>query len=170
MWLENQGLPVLSSPEETFLCFFTVRNEVAKVIFSQACVCPQGGLPQCMLRYHSPPADTPRADPPTHPSPQSRHPPPLEQTDTPPPGETATVADGTHPTGINGRIVIFAFAAIQTNSFLLCISDFHGETSHAIHAHIVHPEGNSVSGMWSILRNSSDIYTSPAARVIKSYC
>ena len=92
--------------------FITVRNEVAKVMFLQASVCPQGGrwgcLPQCMLGYH------------THPPPRSRHPPeqmpPQEQTppreDTPPravtppeadtpPRDTATAADGTHPTGMH---------------------------------------------------------------------
>ena len=61
----------------------------AKVIFSQACVCPQWGLPQCMLGY-TPPKSKSRppmeADPPreqTHPpeadTPRSRHP-PKEQT------------------------------------------------------------------------------------------
>ena len=29
--------------EQTGCNFITVRNEVAKVMFSQACVCPQGG-------------------------------------------------------------------------------------------------------------------------------
>ena len=72
----------------------TVRNEVAKVMFLQACVCPHGGggwcLPQCMLGY-PPRANTPQgADtPPSHPG-----------ADTPP-GETATAADGTHPTGMH---------------------------------------------------------------------
>ena len=47
----------------------TVRNEVAKVMFLQASVCPQEGvcgcLPQCMLGYHTPSrADTPQADTP----------------------------------------------------------------------------------------------------------
>ena len=48
---------------------FTVRNEVAKVIFLQASVCPQGGwgcLPQCMLGYHPLGSrQPPRADIPT---------------------------------------------------------------------------------------------------------
>ena len=42
--------------------FITVRNEVAKVMFLQASVCPRGGgcLPECMLGYHTPlGADTP---------------------------------------------------------------------------------------------------------------
>ena len=33
----------------------TVHNEVVKVMFSQVCVCPQGGLPQCMLGRKHPP-------------------------------------------------------------------------------------------------------------------
>ena len=66
-----------------------VRNEVAKVMFSRACVCPQGGLPQCMLGY--PPG------PDTHPL--GPDPPPRDQT--PPPREAATAADGTHPTGMH---------------------------------------------------------------------
>ena len=91
----------------------TVRNEVAKVMFLQACVCPHGGcLPQCMLGYHTPPsgADPPEQTPPspweqtpptpgadTHP-PWSRQP-PLGADN--PPRETATAADGTHPTGMH---------------------------------------------------------------------
>ena len=49
--------------------FITVRNEVAKVMFLQVCVCPRGGgggLPQCMLGYQPPGPGTP----------ESRHPPP----------------------------------------------------------------------------------------------
>ena len=85
----------------------TVRNEVAKVMFLQVCVCPQGGLLQggawswgvsalgggllpggawswgdvCSRGIGIPActeADTPR-----------------------PPGEMATAADGTHPTGMH---------------------------------------------------------------------
>ena len=60
----------------------TVRNEVAKVMFLQVSVCPQGNLPQCMLgyhHYHPPPDQTPPqgADPPGSdplPSPWSRPP------------------------------------------------------------------------------------------------
>ena len=88
------------------MCLITVRNEVAKVMFLQASVCPQGGwgcLPQCMVGYHTPQsrhthppgadtpleqtpprADTPREQtPPRADTPWSRHPP--EQT-LPPPG------------------------------------------------------------------------------------
>ena len=64
----------------------TVRNQVARVMFLQACVCPQGGwcLPQCMLGYHTlpPRADTPQEQTPpgsgppgADTPPQSRHPP-----------------------------------------------------------------------------------------------
>ena len=45
------------------ISIFTVRNEVVKVMFLQASVCPRGGggcLPQCVLGYHPPRADTPR--------------------------------------------------------------------------------------------------------------
>ena len=69
------------------IVFITVRNEVEKVMFLRASVCPQGGwgcLPQCMLGYHTPTSreqTPPRADTPqeqTHPpeadTPQSRHP------------------------------------------------------------------------------------------------
>ena len=75
----------------------------AKVIFSQACVCPQGGLPQCMLGYTHPRsrpprdqnplrADTPReqtplgADTPGSRHPQSRHPPGADPPGSRPPG------------------------------------------------------------------------------------
>ena len=55
---------------------FTIRNEVAKVMFLQACVCPHGGkyLTRC----------TP-----------SRRRPPWEQT--PPPGTRCTPPDQVHP-------------------------------------------------------------------------
>ena len=48
---------------------FTVRNEVAKVMFLHLSVCPQGGLPQCR--------DTPRADtPPPEQTPPNEQAPP----------------------------------------------------------------------------------------------
>ena len=76
---------------------FTVRNKVAKVMFLQACVCPQeGGCLSACWDTTPPPKQTP---------PRSRHPPPLEQTPPgsrhPPTRETATAADGTHPTGMH---------------------------------------------------------------------
>ena len=58
------------------MCLITVRNEVAKVMFLHLSVCPRGGvLPRCMLGYHPPPEQTPQ--------------------------QTATVADGTHLTGMH---------------------------------------------------------------------
>ena len=74
-------------------------------------------LPQCMLEYHVPPrADTP---------PGSRHPPSQEQIplrwsrhppeQTPPlPGETATAADGTHPTGMHSCYNVILFIDTPT--------------------------------------------------------
>ena len=57
-------------------------------IFTSVCqeFCPQGGvcLPQCMLGYTPPRADPPWSDP--------------------PPQQTATAADGTHPTGMHSCI------------------------------------------------------------------
>ena len=114
---------------------FTVRNEVAKVMFLQASVFPQGdgvsasvhaGMPQppgadtpleqTPRNRHPPGADP---DPPSReqtPPLWSRHPPsgsryPWEQTlpipgadtspEQTPPRDTATAADGTHPTGMH---------------------------------------------------------------------
>ena len=79
---EILGLPLIF--------IFTVSNEVVKVMFLQACVCPHGGcLPQCMLGYHT---HTPLGE---DTPPGSRHPPgsrpPQEQTHPPeqtPPEET----------------------------------------------------------------------------------
>ena len=74
----------------------TVRNEVAKVMFLQASVCPQGGgwgcLSQCMVGY-TPGADIPRSrrPPGADTPPEQTH--PLEQT--PPPGSRH------HPPGVD---------------------------------------------------------------------
>ena len=57
-------------------CIITDRNEVvAKVMFLQVCVCPQGGgcLPQCMLGCHTP--HPPDGEPP---SPRDGEPPQME--------------------------------------------------------------------------------------------
>ena len=57
--------------------FYRPQRSWAKVIFLQACVCPQGGgLPQCMLVCKPPPLG---ADPPGTRPPGTR-PPPWEQT------------------------------------------------------------------------------------------
>ena len=103
---------------------FTVRNEVAKVKFLHLSVSNsvhRGCLPQCMLGYHPPGPGTP---PPQSRHPQSRPPrsrplqgpgtpwarhppgpgtlpPPGPGTRPPPRQQTATVADGTHPTGMH---------------------------------------------------------------------
>ena len=69
----------------------TVRNSsCGKVMFSQASVCPQGGGVHPLGRHPLPQADTPshQADTPLWP-------------DTTPNHETATSADGTHPTGMH---------------------------------------------------------------------
>ena len=55
---------------QLILTIFTVRNEVAKVMFLQACVCPQGGVPD---QVH-PPDQVPPPDQ-VHPRDQV-HPPP----------------------------------------------------------------------------------------------
>ena len=70
---------------------FTVRNELAKVMFLQACVCPHRGSGgvfsggECLLSGGSAPGGDgiPAC------------------TEADPPGETATAADGTHPTGMH---------------------------------------------------------------------
>ena len=104
--------------------FITVRNEVAKVMCLQASVCPKGGggwgcLPQCMLGYH-PPASRPPLEqtppqeqtPPREqtPPPQSRQPPQSRppEADTPSGSrDTATAADGTHPTGMHSCLILY---------------------------------------------------------------
>ena len=76
---------------------FTVRNEVVKVMFLQACVCPRGGVPD---QVHPPRPGTPPLD---QVPPRTRYT-PQDQVHTPrtrytPPRDTATAADGMHPTG-----------------------------------------------------------------------
>ena len=110
---------------------FTGRNEVAKVMFLQASVCPQGGGGVCLsacwdttppgsrhpLEWTPPPGSRHPLPGSRH-TPQSRHPsradtPPLEQTPPqsrhPPradtPRDTATAADGTHPTGMHSCFI-----------------------------------------------------------------
>ena len=64
--------------------FYRSQRSCKGYVFTPVCLSTGWGLPQCMLGYHpSPAADTPSgADP-------------------PPPQQTATVADGTHPTGMH---------------------------------------------------------------------
>ena len=75
---------------ETDFYIVTVCNEVAKVMFSQACVCPHGGLVLgesgpggCLVPGGLGPGGIPAC------------------TEADPPGETATAADGMHPTGMH---------------------------------------------------------------------
>ena len=83
---------------------FTGCNEVvAKVMFLQVCVCPQGGgcLPQCMLGCQTPPrpGNPPdQADPPRHgrPPPGPGRP-PWDQADTPRIRQTPHLGPGRHP-------------------------------------------------------------------------
>ena len=94
------------------MTFFTVRNEVAKVMFLQACVCPQGGevclVPGGLLRGGSAPGGVCSGGV------VSQH--ALRQT--PPPGETATAADGTHPTGMHSCLCYFrAYCLIRLSRF-----------------------------------------------------
>ena len=60
-------------------------------IFTGVCLSTGGGLPQCMLGYTPPGADTP---------PRSRHPPPKQ---TPAYGQRAA---GTHPTGMHSCLLL----------------------------------------------------------------
>ena len=113
------------------ITIITGRNEVvAKVMFLQVCVYPQGGgcLPQCMLGCHTPPGWRTPFPGPGRP-PQMEEPPlrwrtprngepPWDQADTPPgmenPPEKQTPAYGlraasTHPTGMHSCIVCACF-------------------------------------------------------------
>ena len=87
----------LMCPNGQRLGVITGRNEVvAKVMFLQVSVCPQGGsgcLPQCMLGCHPPKdqADTP---------PGTRQTPPGTRQTPLPPRSGLRVA-GTHPTGMH---------------------------------------------------------------------
>ena len=65
-----------SNAEE--LGLFLKCTVIGRGVFGPCTCCTRGGLPQCMLGYHTPPG-----------------------VDTPPPRETATAADGTHPTGMH---------------------------------------------------------------------
>ena len=67
------------------------KTKFTKVIISQVSVCPQGGLPNCMLGYHPP--GTRGRHPPGQTPPSGQTPPgqtaPGPETDTPPPpGQT----------------------------------------------------------------------------------
>ena len=67
--------------------FYRLQRICEGYVFTCVCLSTGGGLPQCILGYRPPGAGTP----------QNRHPP--EQAT--PSKQTATVADGTHPTGMH---------------------------------------------------------------------
>ena len=76
-----------------------------------------GCLPQCMLGYTPLQADTPRADTPWADTPWTdtpRQTPPW-QTPHPPSQQTATAADGTHPTRMHSCLLINFTANIFIN-------------------------------------------------------
>ena len=129
-----------------YLLFYRPRRSWAKVIFSQACVCPQGEgggvcLSACFQNgvHTNPPEQTPPgADtPPQSRHPQSRHPQsrhPLEQTppglSTPRPGKQTPAygqrAAGMHPTGMHScpHMNIVLFTPRSQNSILTPGADF----------------------------------------------
>ena len=79
------------------LNLITVRNEDAKVIFLQVSVCPGGGclVPRgCLIPGGAWSGEGVSA-------PGGVRIPACTEADPPPPGETATAADGTHPTGMH---------------------------------------------------------------------
>ena len=73
------------------LTLFTVRNEVAKVMFLHLCVCPQGGSASVHTGYPPPPKQVP--------SPESRYPP--EQVPPPPGSRRLLLRTVRIPTGIH---------------------------------------------------------------------
>ena len=119
---------VLKSQFITEIVIVTVRNEVAKVMFLQASVCPQGGGGVCLSACwdttppeQTPPKQTPRSR--HSPSPQSRHPPGADTppgADNPPPRDTATAADGTHPAEMHSCKCVFRFFYL-TEKWQSCI-------------------------------------------------
>ena len=97
----------------------------AKVIFSHACVCPQGGLPQCMLGYTPHPQEqeqTPphggrppgsRHTPQKQTPPRSRHPPSRSR---PPPGAADSSIRST-----SGRYASYWNAFLYWNNFAIWV-------------------------------------------------
>ena len=82
-WIREYIKMIFSAACRSCHIYITVRNEVAKVMFSQVSVCllqggvpgsGGGGIPAC--------------------------------TEADPPGEMATAADGTHPTGMHSCLII----------------------------------------------------------------
>ena len=101
----------------TFKLLITGRNEVvAKVMFLQVCVCPQGGgcLPQCMLGCHTPPG-TRQAPPPPHPG-TRQTPPKTRHTPSPGPGRPPPREADSSIRSTSGRYASYwnAFLFLQT--------------------------------------------------------
>ena len=89
---EETILDILYERVNKYYYYITVHNEVVKVMFLQVCVCPQGGLLPggsvcsggCLVQGGLlPGVGIPAC------------------TEADPPGETATAADGMHPTGMH---------------------------------------------------------------------
>ena len=92
-FLKNYDIYPTSKSFTSLTLFFTVRNEVAKVMFLHL----SAGIPPSPREQAPPPgADNPPRE---QAPPQEQAPPPREQT--PPPQQTATVAECMHPTGMH---------------------------------------------------------------------
>ena len=81
---------------------FTVRNEVAKVMFLHLSVCPWGGRSASVQGYYPPP--------PEQAPPSARKKTPRDQA---PPQQTATDADCTHPTGMHSSCMLGLYFLIR---------------------------------------------------------
>ena len=115
MWSAKGARQVITpSSRISLLTCYRPQTKLRKgIVFTSVCqeFCPQGGVPQCLLRY------TPllwAGTPPGQVPPLGRHPPgrhprgqaPLLEADPypwsrPPPQQTATAVDSTHPTGMH---------------------------------------------------------------------
>ena len=101
---------------------FTVRKEVAKVMFLQACVCPHGGVCLSACWDTTPPSRHPPRSRPPWSTPREQTPPRRRTPGSrPPPGEMATAADGTHPTGMHSCLLLFIVTYTASRSFLFSI-------------------------------------------------
>ena len=95
-------------------------------VFTGMCDSVQGGgLPQCMLGYHTPGADTPNRS--RHPSPPgSRHPPTAEHA-----GRYGQCVGGTHPTGMQSCLYYYCpqMKLWEGNVFTPVCDSVHGGVS-----------------------------------------
>ena len=105
--------------------FITIRNEVAKVMFLQASVCPWGGGGVCLSACSDttpPRADTPeRQTPPQKQTPPGSRHPPGKQT---PPEQTPPPPRYGHCCG---------WYASYWNAFLFCTYGLYGQTYYGLH-------------------------------------